>query len=325
MEATELIERYVYHVGQQLPRKTQADVQEELRSLLHDTLEERAVATGKTPNDKLAADILCEFGKPEDIAAQYRPARYLIGPKQFPYFLFGIRLVSVIFLIMYLVLFSIPFLSEKTDHNVMLYAWRLLVELGDNLLFSVGLILAIFAAIECFIDPAKREEQSTESTWDPLSLPKAVEESQQIKRGQYIFSIIWTTFLIVLFNVYPEKIGYLATTSEGAVLLPLLAHDFFIHVPWISTSWIMLIILKLSVLRKGRWTRITRWMEFAFGLFGLYVLYRIINGGAILTFGRLTIIARFVLCIAMIITIVDLVAKLYNLLFKWPAQPPFSD
>lgn len=325
MEARELIERYVYQVGQQLPRKMQADVQLELRSLLHDTLEERAVASGRTPIDKLAADIVREFGKPEDMAAQYRPARHLIGPKQFPHFVFAIRLVCAVFLGMYLVLFSIPFLSEKIDHNVMLYAWRLLVDLADNLLFCAGLILAIFAAIECFTDPAKREEPSTRSTWDPLALPKAVEESLQIKRGQYALSIVWTTLLIVLFNLYPGKIGYLSASGEGAVVVPLLAQDFFVHVPWISAYWIMLISLKLSVLRKGRWTQPTRWMEIEFGLFGLYVLYRIANGGPILTVDALTVIVRLLLRIALVIAVVDLVAKLYRLLFKWPSQPLSSD
>jgi hypothetical protein len=144
--------------------------------------------------------------------------------------------------------FFIPFLSERIDHHVMLYAWRLLVDLADNLLFSIGLTLAVFAAIEFFTDRAKREVPATETSWDPLALPKAVEKSQQIKRGQYVFSIVWTILLIVLFNLYPEKIGYLAASAEGAVIVPLLAQAFFVHVPWISAAWIMLISLKLLAL-----------------------------------------------------------------------------
>lgn len=321
MEATELIERYVYQVGQQLPRKKQADIQLELRSLLHDTLEERAAAAGKEPTEKMVADILHEFGRPETMAAQYRPERYLIGPKLFPHFLFTIRLVSAVFAVVFVVLFAIPLLTESGYDNILLYAWNLLIDLGGNLLFSVGVILAIFAAIEYYIDPDELEESATVSEWDPLTLPQVVEESARIKRGELIFGVVMGVLMIVLFNLYPEKIGYFNTIGDGAVVLPLFAQEFFVHVPWLTASWIMDIVLKLAVLRNGRWTPITRWMEFAFALFGLYVLYRIVNGGPILTIAGLTTLVRFALRIAMVVTVVDLLVKLYRLLFKRPSSP----
>ena len=81
MNSNEMIDRYVNEVGENLPRKMRADIEMELRSLLLDALEERAEAE---PSAKETAAFLQEFGSPETIAAQYRPAESLIGPKLFP-------------------------------------------------------------------------------------------------------------------------------------------------------------------------------------------------------------------------------------------------
>jgi hypothetical protein len=94
MEANELIERYVHETGKNLPRKMRADIQMELNSLLMDTLEERAAESGKVPTADMTADLLREFGKPEEMAAQYRPDQFLIGPALIPVF----QLVTLIML-----------------------------------------------------------------------------------------------------------------------------------------------------------------------------------------------------------------------------------
>ena len=96
MEVNELIERYVHEVGQNLPRKMRADIELELSSLVHDALEERAADAGKEPNIKMAADVLREMGKPETMAAQYRPEQYLIGPQLFPIYKVVLTIVLVI-------------------------------------------------------------------------------------------------------------------------------------------------------------------------------------------------------------------------------------
>ena len=79
MNATEMINRYVNEVGEQLPGKTRADIEQELRSLIQDAVDERSAAGEEQPTTEAVAAILREFGAPAVIAARYRPAEVLIG------------------------------------------------------------------------------------------------------------------------------------------------------------------------------------------------------------------------------------------------------
>jgi len=69
----ELIDRYVHEIGQLLPGRMRADVQAELRSLLTESLEDRARAAGRAPDAELVKTVLREFGSPQEAAARYAP------------------------------------------------------------------------------------------------------------------------------------------------------------------------------------------------------------------------------------------------------------
>ncbi len=82
MNANEMIDRYIFAVGERLPYKKSLDIQAELRSTMLDTLEDRA---GANPSLEQVAEVLKEFGAPEKVATSYNPQRqYLVGPELFP-------------------------------------------------------------------------------------------------------------------------------------------------------------------------------------------------------------------------------------------------
>lgn len=323
METKELIERYVYEVGQHLPRKMQGDIQLELSSLLHDALDERAAEIGKEPNTEMAAALLKEFGKPEAMAANYLPERYLIGPTLYPTFIVVIKIVSIVLASLYGLLFGLSLISGS-DTNIFLLIWNFLVDLGGTLLLNGGIIIAIFAAIEYFSDGSDADGAEESSEWDPMTLPK-ISDPSRIKRGELIWGIIWSIFFIMLFTEFPDKIIYFTSLNDGdQTILPLLAAEFYVHVPWLVASWTLDIFLKVLVLRKGRWTAVLRWLEFMFELFGFYVLVRIVTGGPIATLDILTWLIKGGLGIAMIVTVFDLFGKLYQLVLKRPFSPTES-
>jgi len=323
METKELIERYVYEVGQHLPRKMQGDIQLELSSLLHDALDERAAETGKEPNTEMAAALLQEFGKPETMAANYRPERYLIGPTLYPTFIVVIKIVSLVVVVLYGLLFGLSIISGN-DKNFFLLIWNFLVDLGGTLLLNGGIIITIFAAIEYFSDGSDADGSEESTEWNPMDLPKASDPSR-IKRGELIWGIVWSIFFIVLFTVFPEKIGYVNNLDgENQTYLPILAAEFFVHVPWLVASWTLDIFLKVFVLREGRWTAVSRWLELAFELFGFYILYRIVNGGPIATLDILTWLIKGALGIVMFVAVFDLFGKVYQLVVKRPFSPTES-
>ena len=117
----DLIERYVYEVGRQLPRKNRADIQVELKSTLVDTLEDR-VAGEPTQEDEI--ELLKEFGPPQKVAASYWPqGQYLIGPNLFPLFRMVVAIVLTVFVIVKLVLLGIGVVFNQEVLSFLCYAW----------------------------------------------------------------------------------------------------------------------------------------------------------------------------------------------------------
>ncbi len=76
----EWIESYVDDVALKLPRRQRADVAFELRALLHEELQARADAAGRSADAAMATELLQAFGRPDDVAARYRPTLTIIDP-----------------------------------------------------------------------------------------------------------------------------------------------------------------------------------------------------------------------------------------------------
>ena len=74
-----LIDSYVNEIARRLPHGQRDDVREELRSALRDALDSRI--EGAASEDDVVK-LLREFGRPEQVAASYRPeSQFLIGPR----------------------------------------------------------------------------------------------------------------------------------------------------------------------------------------------------------------------------------------------------
>jgi hypothetical protein len=80
MKVNEVIEAYVTDVAVLLPRRQRNDVAFELRALLAEGLRDRAGDAGREADEAMAVAFLNDFGRPEDVAARYRPALTVIDP-----------------------------------------------------------------------------------------------------------------------------------------------------------------------------------------------------------------------------------------------------
>lgn len=80
MNANDVIESYVNDVAVQLPRKQRNDVAFELRALIDEELQARADAGGRAVDAAMATEWLQAFGRPDDVAARYRPTLTIIDP-----------------------------------------------------------------------------------------------------------------------------------------------------------------------------------------------------------------------------------------------------
>jgi hypothetical protein len=80
MKPDEIIENYVSDVALKLPRAQRDDVAFELRALLHEELQAKADAAGRSADAAMTMALLEAFGHPKDVAARYRPTLTIIDP-----------------------------------------------------------------------------------------------------------------------------------------------------------------------------------------------------------------------------------------------------
>ena len=317
METSEFINRYVHEVGQSLPRKNRDDIQMELRSLLLDDLEERA--GGEEPTVDMAAEMLIEYGKPEKMAARYRSEQYLIGPQLFPFYRMIIFIVLAVVAFGLLISFVVSFIASGME-DIVSTALSLLSAIWQGGLSAFAFVTIIFAIIERVSDHSF--DTDDESEWNPYDLtPVKEDDRSRIKKPVLVAGIVFYLFIIVLFNFFPHWIGIVNTIGEGSTFLPILAPEFAIYIPYLTVYWSLIILLKLILLRQGRWQRSTRWMEFGLSLFDLFIIYRIATGGPITTISWFDIFVRFGLWIGLIVGSIEAVIQFFRLLKGEPKKP----
>lgn len=316
MKANELIERYVNEVGRHLPHRVQKDIVLELRSLLTDSLEERAAATGKAPTVKMATAMLQEFGRPEEMAAQYRPEQYLIGPELYPVYKQGITVALVIISIIHVAGLIFTLLLGETAVWGQA-AWEWFRNFFNIALVNAGIITLIFIGLERLHVTEFFKELEKDAIWDPLDLPP-VEDENRVNRFELGFGMIWTVAFLILFNFYPEWIGVVTITDGEPGFFRFFAPAFAVHVPWLTLWWTLELMLKSAVLVQGRWTRITRWLELALIPLTLYILNRIRTGPDIFTIEGLTTLARHALAVIVVIVVLEGLYLLYKQLRRRP-------
>jgi hypothetical protein len=306
---TDLIDRYVHEVGQHLPRRMRADVQMELRSSLQDAVQD-------LEDEESIIAILQAYGPPEEVAARYQPERYLIGPNLYPSFIVSVIIalgfVTTIFALGIAILWS----SEIVLENFGRWFVDIGLQYGKYVLLNVGLMTAIFAALERMgvgKSPGKQ-------TWDPRTLP-TVTDPDRINRNEMVFGLVFTVVAILVFNFFPQWIGFIGRDDGIWQLFPILAPEFRVHVPWLTALWGLEIVIKLAVLRHGRWQRSTRWAELGLSAAGLYVIYRMIAGGPITIIPFFTIVAKGILGLVLLIALVETFGMAYRLITERPFTP----
>lgn len=301
MNANEMIERYVHEVGRQLPRKGRTDIEQELRSLLQDAVEERA--GGAQPTEQTATKVLLDFGPPDEMAAQYHATQYVIGPQLYPFYRFVATIVLSVMAVLYLVLMVLTFVTGNSADPASVI-WNFLLEFGQAAIVSLGVITLIFAGIERVWD-GEIVPESDSAEWDPHDLPP-VDDPDRINRFEEIAGIIATIVFVGIFLVLIRPDG---------VLAPFIAPDFRPVIPLIIASTAIEVMLKIIVVWQGRWSRVTRTLEIGSELFGLYVLVQALTVGAITTIEFLNWAIRLGLFIALIVDAISIVVKVVKLIF----------
>ncbi len=263
-----LIETYVAEVGRHLPQKTRGDIEAELRSILEDMLEERGKQTGKPVDEELTLEVLKNYGAPDKVAASYMPERYLIGPRLFPVFL---KVLSIVFPIIVTLAaiggFMGVFRSVASVEDAVGVIVNVFVGVMTSAISALGNLVLIFAAIEWVMrQESPQAKRAREKEWDPRSLRK-VSAPDRVRVGERIADIVFNFAAIVLFNFYPQAIGFTSSLNRAfengdwssLTFFPIFTDLFFSRfVPWLTLVWVLDILINVVVLRLGSWKAVTR-------------------------------------------------------------------
>lgn len=315
MDANEMIDRYVNEVGEHLPRNTRADIEMELRSLLHDALEEQSDGQ---PTPKIAAAMLKDFGPPQAVAARYRPDEVLIGAELFPVYRQVLVIVLTIVGILHLVLLGLNVWQNSS--NIINDIISAGFSFGRAAFISAGSITLVFAAIERLAGDSLDIPNRETADWDPFNLPP-VKDPDRINRGELLVEIVITFLFVAWLSANTNWFGGVPAGEEGTGIWILISPEFVQFIPWLIASWLLEIGLKTAVLIRGRWNRITRWLELGVQAFGFYVLYLIFQSESIFAISFFNSLAKPILAIIILVTALDMLSKLARLILGRPFMP----
>ncbi len=263
-----LIDRYVNEIVRRLPRKQQDDVRQELLSALADALESRVDGDA---TDAETVALLREFGRPEAVAASYRPEdQYLIGPPLYPSFKQVTAVVVVVLTGLVALGFAVDLLRGPDDA---LWVWflRLFSELWEAAITGFGIVVLIFGLLQRFENNPTLEQEP----WDPRELP-AIRDQDVVGHGEALAGIVLPIVFLVLFNVFRGYFG--VRVNPGSELL--LNEVFLESLPWINLGLVLGIALNTWLLKTGRWHGATRLLDFAIDAYWVFVLFGIAAGVA---------------------------------------------
>ncbi|MFT4113741.1 hypothetical protein [Silvibacterium sp.] len=192
MNSNGLIQRYLQAVGFWLPRASKDDILAEIEADLAAQMEDRAEELGRPLADAEVAEILRRRGRPAVVAAGYLPQRSLIGPGLYPMYMWVLKIplginLGVWMLVTALSLFTHGWGVAGMEHSLS-HSVSLIVEV---LVLQVGIITAIFAALERFGVSASCIDGTGSHGWDPMKLPPVRPPQAQRRRRKALTDAVF--------------------------------------------------------------------------------------------------------------------------------------
>lgn len=265
-----LIERYISEVGRYVPGKEREEIKAELRSQIHDQLEDRY---GKAAGEEEIAAVLTELGNPRRMAASYGTEQYLIGPDLYPFMMNILRrgwvIVPPIVVGVNLILALVGDDAIKLGQLVLNTAFNVVQALA---IFST-VVVAIFAVLQHSGEDLS-ELTGHDKAFDPRGLPEA-DDPAGIDRYEASFGVAFGVFGIIVL-LYFLRVGGLTLFfnlgGNSAVNTEIIPSPPLWIVALILTTAGM-VIMNLLALWRNRWTVAMLLTETALEVVGAVALY----------------------------------------------------
>lgn len=282
------IDRYLYAVGQKLPRLQREDIKKELKSIILDTLDER-IANQKlqkgedyeaTEEDVFA--ILESFGSPDEVAAKYKPNnRYLVGPELYELYCLLLNIVLGAVALGISIATTIDILYSQGSIIEQLY--KLPMNLISAAISAVGSVTITFALIQRFGKEENIKGIDLNKNWSPRNLEPVPVAYEVIKMSDTIAAICFTVVALIIFNKFPNIIA-MYNVSEGITsVTPIFNLDVLAgYMKYMNIFWIGAVVLNIYKLKVGKWNTVLRLSEIAVDLCVLIIVLMMTGNPAIL-------------------------------------------
>jgi hypothetical protein len=262
-----LIDRYIYQVGLYVRPQERAEIERELRSQIHDQLDDRY---GETPTQAQIVDVLNQLGDPRTMAASYSGEQYLVGPDLYPFLMtvlrIGLPLVPSVVVIANVV--SAALSPDGTNWVTVLFGT--IFTAAQAAIFFFALVVMIFAVLQ---HSGESIASATDTRFDPLTLP-AVNDPRSVDRAESGVGIA-LALLFGLALAYFLQVGGLTlrfNLSDPGDVIP-------VPVEWLIVLLVTLtisLVLNAWALFRRRWTIGTWLLQMTMDVIGAFGVYFVI-------------------------------------------------
>lgn len=260
---SDLIDRYVHQVGRYLPRHERADIEAELRSQIHDQLEDHY---GGSPSEAEIAAVLTELGSPRQMATSYRGEQYLIGPTLYPTMMLVLRHGWLLVPAVVIFLSSFGMLTSAQSMPLPRFLLDTLLAAAQAILIFSAVVVLFFAILQ----HAGATFDEHQEAFNPLKLPE-VDDPGVIDRAEVTFGVAFGTVFTLLL-LYFLSVGGLTlrfNLSDPGEVIPS-------SLPWLLMLILVsasMIALHLLALWRNRWSASLWLTQTVLEVIGVICLY----------------------------------------------------
>jgi hypothetical protein len=129
----------------------------------------------------------------------------------------------------------------------------------------------------------------------------------------------------VLFNLFPDRIGYYVSLAEPWRFTPLLAPEFSAHLPALNLYLTLACSLCAVNLTLLRWNIYTRSADAALKILGVIIMLQMVAGGPLALYAWLDQFAKLGLAVAIIPASIAAIGAVGRLLTGVPRQSLVSE
>ena len=268
----ELIDRYVQAVGFWLPKRQKQDIMNELREDIRSQVEEREAGLGRSLNDFEIAGLLKERGRPVIVAGRYLPQQYLIGPVLFPVYNLVLKLVLLLYVGPWLLVWVGMFIFAPRWRYERLHGAGLLSDWSTwwgIAIATFGIITAVFAILE-----RVQARKNFLDNWNPLDLPKLSREKRKSPRVKAMVDAAVTSVFIVSWLSLPHFAREMFGEFGGV---------FKLATEWQQSYWpvlgLMLLTLahQMATLARPQWPWVRPGGQLVVNALYLQIVFALLN------------------------------------------------